>query len=272
MTRLSYAFRQGLQVTLRNAQWLVLFYVVSLVISLLQNWPLLAAGSSVLNNPLAEQLARGDLDAVVDLFLTRLESLAYVGVWALVGLVLVPIYGLLYNFWSGGIVSIAAGRRRFWPGGRHTFWSFTALGLMIMLLIGIAAAIGVLVEGLLGWNSLVLVAVLVALTNTLGEYARAAAAVNDRQNPFVLLGQATMFCLRHLPGVLVLSLAGFVLYAGLFAAYGWAVDQVTGSFVQVALQQISAFLFIGIKALRLMWATTYMRGIYVRQAAEGISG
>lgn len=260
MTRLSYAFRQGLHVALRNTQWIVLLYIVSLVFGLLQSWPLLATGSSALNNPLAEQLARGDLDAVVDLFLTRLESFAYVGVWALVALVLVPIYGLLYNFWSGGIVSIAAGSRRFWPGGRRTFWSFTALGLMIMLLIGIAAAIGVLVEGLLGWSSLVLVAVLVALANTLGEYARAVAAVNDRQNPFVLLGQALLFCLRHLPGVLALSVLGFGLYAGLFAAYGWAVDQVTGGFVQLVLQQITAFLFIGIKALRLMCATMYMRG------------
>jgi hypothetical protein len=172
----------------------------------------------------------------------------------------VPIYGLLYNFWSGGIVSIAAGRRRFWPGGRRTFWSFTALGLMLLVLIGIAAAIGVLVEGLLGWGSLVLVAVLVALINTLGEYARAAAAVDDRQNPFVLLGQAMLFCLRYLPGVLALSVIGFVLYAALFATYGWASDQVSGSFLQVVLQQITAFLFIGIKALRLIWATTSMRG------------
>lgn len=260
MTRLSYAFRQGLQVALRNAQWLVPFYVASLVFGLLQSWPVLAAGSSALNNPLAEQLARGDLDAVVDLFLTRLETFAYVGVWALVALVLVPVYGLLYNFWSGGIVSITAGRRRFWPGGRRTFWSFTALGLILMLLIGLVAAIGVLFAGLLGRRSLVLVAVLVALINTLGEYARAVAAVNDRQNPFVLLGQAILFCLRHLPGVLALSLAGIVLHAALFVTYGWAVDQVSGGFVQVALQQFAAFLFIWIKALRLMWATTYMRG------------
>lgn len=260
MTRLTYAFRQGLQVALRNGQWIVVFYVASLVIGLLQSWPLLAAGSNALTNPLAERLARGDLDAAIDLFLTRLETFAYVGVWALVALALVPIYGLLYNFWSGGIVSIAADRRPFWPGGRRIFWSFTALGLILLLLMGTAVVIGVLLDGLLGWGSLALVAVLLALINTLGEYARAAAAVEDRQNPFVLLVQALRFCLRRLPGVLALSATGFIVHAVLFAAFGWAASQVSGGFLQVILQQITAFLFIWIKALRLSWATTYMRG------------
>jgi hypothetical protein len=259
--RLDYAFRDGLRSTLHNARWILSFYVASLLLGLLQNWPLLAVGDAVLRNPLTERLEEGELDAVVDLFLGQPEAFAYVGLWTLIALALVPLYGLLYNFWSGGIASIAAGRRPFWPGGRHTFWSFTALGLMVSLLIALAVAIGVLLRGLLGWGSVMLVLVLVGLANTLSEYARAAAVVQDRRNPFVLLEHAGRFCVRHLPGTLALSAAGFTLHVTLFAAYSWVAGLLDEGMIIVVLQQITALVFIWIKALRLTWATTYMRGM-----------
>ncbi len=260
MERLERAFRHGLGTTLHQARWVLPFYLASLGLGILQSWPMLLTGGAARRSPLSTRLARSDTDAVVDLFLGSPEAFAYVGVWTLVAVALVPIYGLVYNFWSGGIVSLAAGTHSFWQGCRRTFWSFTALGLLVILLMGLAGGVGALLGGLLGWGSLVLVAVLLALVNGLGEYARAAAAVHGRLNPFVLLGQAFGFCLRHLPGVLLLGLAGLLLHAALLGVYAWAAGRASGGLVAIVLQQLTALLFIWIKALRLSWATAYVRG------------
>ena len=54
---------------------------------------------------------------------------AAAGFWTLVTFVFTLLFGVAYNFFSGGIVSAYLGdsARSFWAACRRTFWSFTVL-------------------------------------------------------------------------------------------------------------------------------------------------
>ncbi len=114
--------------------------------------------------------------------------------WVLFGLMFLGIFSIGYNFFAGGILGAWAGTRPFWAGCRHTFWAFTGLGALLLVLASIALVVAALLGGLLGAGGMLIVAaILLQLINLAGEYARALAVAQDRHNPFVLLGRAIGF-------------------------------------------------------------------------------
>jgi hypothetical protein len=244
-------------------------YIWGLLLGLVQTWPLLvAAQHRALNNPYLGQLASGGADALVNLFLGSPAAGAQAGIWSLTLVILLVVYSLGYNFISGGMLNVWAEKSSFGRGGMWAFWSFTGLGALLVLLAvlasGIAAAVAVAAGPQIG---ITLAAVLLQIINMAGEYARAIAVVENRRNPFALLGRAFAFCARR-PGTLLLALVGVLLNAALtFGAVG-ALPLVEGGVVAVVVQQVFAFGWVWIKSLRLAWALNYVETAEARQLAR----
>ena len=234
-------------------------YVCSLLLGLLQTWPLgIAVARGALRNPFLDDLAGGGTDALANLFIANPQWFATVGLWSVVLLGLGGVFGLLYNFFAGGILSVYAGARPFWSGCRRYFWTFTGLGVVLMLLALLLVVVLLILRSLLGNGvTLALALVLLQLVNVLGEYARALAVVRDRRNPAALLAAAGAFCLPRIPGVLLLALVGLLLHAGLLAVYRLGAGALGASPLVVAWQQLAVLAFIWIKLLRLAWAVRY---------------
>jgi hypothetical protein len=236
-------------------------YVCGLALGLLQTWPLLiAAAGGALFNPFLGYLARGGGDALADLEIASPMAFGLnAGLWALAALALVVVFGLAYNFFSGGILSVWAGTRPFWAGCRYTFWAFTGLGVLLVLLAALALGIVALLGGLLGTSGMLIVAVvLLQLINLAGEYARAVAVAYKRRNPFVLLGRAVAFYVSN-PGALLLALLGLLLHAALLLLVGALLSAIGGTVADVAIQQLAVLAWLWIKLLRLAWALSYVR-------------
>src|SRR5215470_15475217 len=167
-------------------------YLCGLVLGLLQTWPLLVGvARGALFNPFLDYLARGGGDALADLGIASTSAFGTIaGLWAFAALALTVLFGLAYNFFSGGILSVWAGTRPFWAGCRHMFWAFAGLGVLLVSLAALALGVAALMGGVLGISgALIVAAVLLQLINLAGEYARAVAVAHERCNPFVLLGR-----------------------------------------------------------------------------------
>lgn len=235
-------------------------YLCGLVIGIIQTWPLLqAANRGDLHNPFLENLAGNQWDALVDLSIAQpaAVSIAASG-WLIMLPLLTLLFGGVYNFFSGGIISVWLGKRSFWSGCRRTFWAFTGLGVLLVLLAAVSILIGVLLGGILGRTGVVLVTlVLLQIINVVGEYARSSAIVEDRRNPFVLLAQASKFCVRHGAGVAIFALLGILLHVGVLLLYRQTIEQGDNPLVIIA-QQLLILAWIWIKLLRLAWATRYV--------------
>jgi hypothetical protein len=248
---------------LRQARrfWLILpLYLVGLALGLVQTWPLLAAGSrDGLGDPFLGQLATGGSDALVDLFIGSSAAPAQALAWIGSALLLAQLFGLAYTFFSGGMLSVAAGTLPFWAGCRRFFWPFLGLGALLLALAAVAAFIAGLAGSWLGGASTGLLAGLLLLQtlNVVGEYARAIAVVRDRRNPFVLFGAGLSFCLRHLGGVLALALLGLLLHAGVAALY-IALGRAWLGVGALVVQQLAVLLWLWVKLLRLTWALSYV--------------
>jgi hypothetical protein len=231
-------------------------YLCGLLFGLIQTWPLLlATANGALYNPFLEQLARGGGDALADLASADASAFGLsAGLWALAALALVPLFGLAYNFFCGGILSVWAGAQPFWDGCRATFWAFTGLGVLLVLLAALALVVVALLGGVLGTGGMLIVAVaLLQLINLAGEYARAIAVVQGRRNSFVLLGRAVAFCARH-PATLLLGLLGLLLHAAVLLLARAALDALGGAVAAFAVQQLAVLAWLWIKLLRLAWA------------------
>jgi hypothetical protein len=260
-----YTLTEGPRRVLRHWRVLVPLYLVGLLFGLVQTWPLLFGGA--LYNPFLADLATGGLDVLANLFIGSQSSAAGAGVWALVTLLLLLLFGLAYNFFAGGVLGVYTGRGDFWAGCWRTIWSFIALGLLLLILL-VAVLIGsFLLGGALGLRGgLIAALVLIQLINLVGEYARAVAVVRDRRNPFALLGLAISFCVRHLGGVLLLALIGVALHVAAVALYGLVASAVSGSPIAILWQQAIVLAWLLIKLLRLAWAASYI------QAASAVDG
>jgi hypothetical protein len=257
--RFHYAFTHGLWRALRHWRVLLPLYLLGLLLGLLQAWPLLSAGA--LYNPFLNDLATGGSDALVNLFLGSPAAAAPAGAWLVIALLLAGLFSLGYNFFAGGILSVYTGRRAFWAGCRSSFWSFLALGALLLILLALAASVAGLLGIALGPRVAALAALLlIQLINVVGEYARAIAVVRERRNPFVLLGAAVAFCARHLGGVLALALLGLLLHTALAALFVLASGALAASLLAMLLQQIVALAWLWVKLLRLAWAASYVQG------------
>jgi branched-subunit amino acid transport protein AzlD len=256
-------FRGALTGGLRQARrvWLILpLYMVGLILGLVQTWPLLVAGSrDGLRNPFLAELAAGGSDAVLDLFIGSAAARTQALVWAAAALLLTPVFGLAYSYFSGGMLSVAAGTLPFWMGCRRFFWSFLGLGMLLVTLGVLAvwiASLGGIWLGSLKTGLLVGLLLVQAL-NIVGEYARAIAVVRRRRNPFVLFGAALAFSVRHLGGVLALALLGLLLHGAVAALYIGLGNVPIGAGALVV-QQFVVLLWLWVKLLRLTWALSYV--------------
>ena len=259
-------FVAGLRATLHNWRAMLPLYIVGLALGLVQTWPLLgAAAGDTLSNPFIRRLASGGSEPAIDLFLSDPGPMsAAAGLWALGTFVFTLLYGAAYNFFAGGILDAYLGgsARSFWPACRRTFWSFTGLGLLLVILAPLLVAVGAALVGWLGWSgALIATLVLLQLTNMLGEYARAIAVAHGRRNPFVLLGQAGRFCARRLAGTLALALFGVLLQLALLALYQVVAGTLGGSPLAVVWQQLVVLAWLWVKLLRLAWAAAYVRPV-----------
>jgi hypothetical protein len=252
--------RSGLLATLRNWRIILPLYLTCLLLGLVQTWPLLASGNSTFYQPFLGELAAGGSDAYVSLFLSNPSGAGQaVGAWIGIAVLLALLFGLAYNFFSGGAVSVYAGTRPFWAGCRRTFWAFVGLGALLLVLLALALAVAALCGLALGvGGAAILALLLLALVNLFGEYARAIAA-HGRRNPFALLGMAIGFCVRNLGGVLVLALIGLLLSGALLLLYGTVARMLGGSVLLVVWQQLVVIGWLWIKLLRLAWAVSYIR-------------
>jgi hypothetical protein len=257
MSLIMSAFASGFERASRV--WLLApIYLCSLLLGLLQTWPLALSGA--LDNPFLGQLAAGDTDALVNLFLARPSAGATAGLWTFGLVLLVPIYGLLYNFFAGGILAVYAGTASFWAGCRRMFWTFTGLGLLLVMIAIFVLVITAVIGVAAGPGAGVIVGlVLLQIANLLGEYARAQAVIRDRRNPFVLLGLTLRFCVRHMPGVLLFGLLGLLLHLGLAVLHSQVVAATGASPLAVLWQQLVAFAWLWIKFLRLAWALSLVQ-------------
>ena len=254
---LRHALVDGLRQAAR-LRLLLPLYLCGLLLGLVQTWPLAVAGArGGLQRPFLGELAVGGADALANLVLGNGSAAAAAGIWVLLLLPLAALFGLLYNFFSGGVLHVYAGTRPFWAGCRRTFWSFTALGLLLVL--AALAVLGVaLLVGLSLWVSIG-VLVLLQLLNLVGEYARAMAVTHDRRNPFVLAGMALRFGVRRLLDILVCCILGVLLHAGLAALYTPVAGLLGPSPLLVLWQQLALFAWLWVKFLRLAWAIALMR-------------
>jgi hypothetical protein len=256
------ALVQGVRRVSRHWHMLLPLYGLSVLLGLLQTWPLWqAAGSGALRSPFLGSLAGGSSDAVVNLLLANGAAVASTaGLWLVAALALTVVFGLAYSFFAGGILSVYAGTQSFWAGCRDTFWSFAALGLLILTLSLVALGVGALfgaVGGVIVGTIVTLV--LLQVINVIGEYARAVAITHDRRNPFVLLGIAIRFCARKLGGVLGFLLLGLLLVVVLTALYAGLANALRGNVALVAAQQLAILSWLWLKLLRLAWALSYVQ-------------
>jgi hypothetical protein len=251
----------GWRRSLNLSLWLPL-YVTSLLFGLIQTWPLLV-NADLVTQPQLGYLATGGVDAGVNLLLSSREAQIQAGTttmtWLLMSLLLLILYGLAYNFFVGGILSIWAGTRSFWAGCRYTFWTFIGLGLLLLILVSPVVLITVSAASFLGSGALVVGLVLILLINLLGEYARSIAVARSERNPFKLLGRAFMFNLRHFGGVMSLGGLGTALHFGVVGLYLALGSLVRGTVALALIQQVIVLLWLWVKLLRLAWALSYVQ-------------
>lgn len=252
------ALRVGLRRVFRYWRPIVLLYGINLGLGLIEMWPLLRGNA--LYNPFLNDLVTGGSSALVNLFLGASSAWLTVAAWLALAIPLLLIYGLAYNFVAGGALSTYGSIRPFWAGSRRMFWSFTGLGLLVIVLI----VCMLIVSGIVGWLvglrvGMLVGVVLIQIVNLLGEYARAVAVARDRHNPFVVFGWACVFCVRNMGGVLLLAVLGLILTGGLAALYAGVTVLLPGSPAIVLAQQLLTLGWLAIKLLRLSWAITYVQ-------------
>lgn len=234
-------------------------YVCSLLLGLVQSWPILAlAGSTGLNNPFLLELSQGGTQPYSDLFLGMAGSGTVAGLWAFALLPAGGIFALVYNFVSGGIIGgWLASERGFWASSRRFFWSF--LGLQSMLAMVALLVIVATSSTLLSSPTIVIVVgiTLLQLLNSLGEYARAYAVTTNRRNPFAALGAALGFAVRHLPRFLLLTIAGVALHAALIGLAWLLATTLPTTPLAFVWQQVGLAAAVAVKVVRLSWATAF---------------
>jgi len=267
-------FLQGWRATLRHWRALLPLYIAGLLLGLAQTWPLLgAAARGALSNPFVGTLADGGIEPAIDLFLSDPGTVSTVaGLWILGTFVFTLVFGVAYNFFSGGIVNayLDGSARSFWAACRRMFWSFTALGLLLVVLALLIAVVGAVLGGAIGQRGALIGAlILLQLANMLGEYARVLGVARDRRNPFVLLGHALRFCVRHPGGTLALALIGVLLHLALVLLYRTVAGAIGGSPLAVIWQQLIVLAWLWVKLLRLAWAAAYVRAT---DGAESVLG
>ncbi len=239
--------------------WLLLpLYITGLVFGVLQAWPVLVVSGSGVLQALNLPALVTNMDGLVQLF-TSVPNLGVSAVfWVLLALLLTPLYGLFYNLFSGGILSVWAGRS-FWSGCQRMFLTFSGLGVILVGLSLGALSFAGLLTSVVGVQFGALIGLVLAqLLNLLGEYARAIGVVRDERNPLKLLVEAGRFCVRY-PGALVLGLIGVLLHGALVLLSSTISAPAGGTLLLPLIDQLVVLAWLWVKLLRLAWALNYVR-------------
>ncbi len=249
-------------------------YMCSLLLGLMQSWPILSlTGSTGLNNPFLLELTQGGTKPYTDLFLGISGSGTVAGLWAFGLLPAGGIFALVYNFVSGGIIGgWLMTERGFWASSRRFFWSFVGLQFVLAMV-----ALLIIVFGgstLLSAPTVIIVVgmTLLQLLNTLGEYARAYVVVTDRRNPFVALGAAVSFAVRHLPRFLLLTIAGVALHAALIGLAWLLALSLPPTPLSFVWHQMVLAAAVAVKVVRLSWATAFAQDTAVHSSRSASAG
>lgn len=257
----------------KNIKLILPLYLAGLLIGLFQIWPLAwLLDQELSKSPFLDSLVLSDLSGFINLFTSsdQPQQLAIIlEIWALISIALPLLFGIVYNFFSGGMLSTSNGTHSFWAGCRRYFWSFNGLGIILVviaLIVMALTAVPAILSPNLSTVSLIVGFVLLQLLNLVGEYARAMAIMRQRLNPFVLFGAAFAFCARRLPGVLAFGTFGLLLNIALAACYWYASQALSQGVLMIILQQLFLFAWVWIKFLRLLWALFYVQNV---EAARG---
>jgi hypothetical protein len=266
-------WNRALILGLRNSKSLKLMlplYLAGLLIGLFQLWPLAwLLDQQLSRSPFLDRLVLSELSSFINFVLGSPDQMlvgSIFSIWLLISLFLPIVFGVFYNVLSGGMLSASNGMLPFWAGCLRYFWSFNALGIILLvaalIVMGTATVLANLFNSL---NFVILICglVLLQLLNLLGEYARAIAIVRQRRNPFVLFGAALVFCARRLPGALVFGSFGLLLNIALAAFYWYGSQAISQPILLIVFQQICLFAWVWIKFLRLLWALFYVQNVEV---------
>lgn len=227
--------------------WLALaLYLPALITGLLSAAPVFLGMQALATiGPWATDIASGDLaNAFFELTAgsegLAPEAIAVLGgagwglLWTLLG---VPLLGVLYNFFAGGIlesVAVPGSGRFFWQACRRWFWPMIRVGLagfFVLVVLGLAGLIVVgllpIPRGLSWWLSPLLAVLWLAVVNGLLEAARASIVVTEDPRALVAIGRVLGLATRGrllgpaLAVWLALGLAGaFHALAGAFLVLG----------------------------------------------------
>lgn len=240
--------------------WLPL-YALSLVLGLVQAWPLV--DNRALHNPYLSTLAFGGSDAWMAAAVSNPPGATVLGgLYAIITLGLVVLFGAAYNFVSGAMLARWAGTDRYFSGGLRYFLTFALVGMVLLILaaLAIAGGAGTLAAGA-GTAAAIIAWAMLQLVNVLGEYARVSAVARLRRNPFAVLGLSAAFVCRHALAVLALAAIGIAVQGALWLALAIAGGLATAWPLPLAfvIQQVIIFALLWSKVFRLALAWHLVR-------------
>lgn len=272
-----HTFTQALQRGMRSAAHiptLLPLWLSSLILGIVQTWPLWLAGGLVLRRPFLGDFATGGADTLIDLFLRNDALTTQLPIWIGTQIPVFMIQHLVYAICAGGMLSVYLGKGRFGSGSRRYALAFIGLDIILIIMsvlfVGLAA-LGMFVTSSNIW--IIVAVVLMIVLGVVGEYARAIAVVRERRNPFIIFGQALSFCVRHLPGIVLLALLASLLL-GLVLLISNVIPGIPSApWLMVMIQQLVILALVWIKALRLAWAAHYVaQASQVKAQGNELSG
>lgn len=254
----------------RNIKLIFPLFLIGLLIGLFQTWPLAwLLDQKLSKSPFLDSLMLSDTSSLINFVLGAPDPMlmgSVISIWLLISICLPLVFGLSYNFFSGGMLSASNGMHSFWSGCWRFFGSFNLLGALLIVIALIVMGVTIALTNLFSSLTLPILIcglVLLQLLNLLGEYARAIAVVRQRRNAFMLFGAALVFCARHLPGALAFGSFGLLLNLALAAFYWYGSQAISQPIVLIIFQQICLFAWVWIKFLRLLWALFYVHNVEV---------
>jgi hypothetical protein len=182
-------------------------------------------------------------------------------VWTFALLIASFLYGMAYNFFAGGIIAgWHSTNVQGWAACRRYFWTFTGLQMMLVMLTLILGIITFAAVGFQNIAGAIVLLFIIQLINTAGEISRAYAVIHEHRNPFKAWVEAIRFSVRHLPAMLTLTFAGFLLHGAFVSCAVLLTSVMSPTLLSVVWQQALLIAAIMVKLLRLSWATGLIEG------------
>ena len=237
-------------------------WISTLILGLLQSWPLWLAGEQLLQRPFLGEVASGGPDMLVDLLLKNDALSTQAPIWLGLQIPVFIIQHIIYAICAGGMLSVYLAKNEFGRGSMRFALPFIGFDMLLTIAIAIVIGLGVAGIALARSNSWFIPSIIIIVVlGIIGEYARAIAVVHERRNPFVIFGQALSFCARHLPGVALLALLSTIALLIVLGISSMLPSIPGAPWIAVIVQQIVILALIWSKALRLACAGHYVQAV-----------